>query len=74
MTFDVNDLALSEMMASTRPKHLNMMSSRAYTTVSYFVFFTKIDYTNLVKLSLHVWIYSFPLSDFRMFSIMMYVQ
>ena len=67
MTFDVKDLALSEMMASTSPKYLNMLSSRACTTVSDFVSLTGISHTNLVKLSRHVRIYACPLSDFGSF-------
>ena len=63
MTFDVNDLALSEMMESTSPKYLNMLSSRACTTVSDLVSSTEISHTNLMTLSGHVRIYSFPLSD-----------
>ena len=67
MMFDVNDLALSEIMASTNPKYLNMLSSRACTTVSDLVSLTGISHANLVKLSRHVRTYSFPLSDLRSF-------
>ena len=67
MMFDVNDLALSEIMASTSPKYLKMFSSRACTTVSDFVSLTGISHTNLVKLSRHVKTYSSPLSDLGSF-------
>ena len=63
ITFDVNDLALSEMIASTNPKYLKMLSSSACTTVSALVSVTGINQTNLVKLSLQVRMYSFPLWD-----------
>ena len=67
MMFDVNDLALSETMASTSPKYLKMFSSRACTTVSDLGSLTGISHTNLVKLSLHVRTYSFLLSDLGSF-------
>ena len=67
MTFDIKHLALSEMMASTSLKYLNMLSSRACTTVSDLVSLTGISHTNLVKLSRQVRIYSFPQPDLEIF-------
>ena len=63
ITFDVNDLALSEIIASTNPKYLKMLSSSACNTVYALVSVTGINHTNLVKLSRQVRMYSFPLSD-----------
>ena len=63
ITFDVKDLALSEMIAGTNTKYAKIFSSSACTTVSDLVSVTEINQANLVKLALQLGMYSFLLSD-----------